>query len=169
MYMYYRSSAKQFFHAEATWVRVWKHCWLVPEGKQANLQYTLYIYIVWLMWYYWKVFINEHFWEDHELRSGVRKLINQYSGYLIIWIPIIPIFDYLSTWTSPCLRQQWEKDVPVTGVLPQEKAKLLYEQLFPDATMPFSASMRFRSQFTTSELAEQHLEHCSTLYYCVAN
>ena len=44
-------------------------------------------------------------------------------------------------------RQQREKDVPVTGVLLQEKAKLLYERLYPDATTPFSASTGFRSRF----------------------
>ena len=33
-----------------------------------------------------------------------------------------------------------------------------------DATMPFSASTRFRSQFTMSELAERSRECCSTLY-----
>ena len=44
-------------------------------------------------------------------------------------------------------RQQREKDVPVTSVLLQEKAKLLYERLYPDATTPFSASTGFRSRF----------------------
>ena len=43
----------------------------------------------------------------------------------------------------PCFWQQWEKDILVTRVLLQEKAKLLYEQLFPDATTPFSASTGF--------------------------
>ena len=67
-----------------------------------------------------------------------------HSGYPIIRIPIIQILNYPNAWMSPCFRQQWEKDVPVTGVLLQEKAKLLYERLFPDATTPFSASMGFR-------------------------
>ena len=34
-------------------------------------------------------------------------------------------------------RQQQEKDVLVAGVLLQEKAKLLYERLYPDCTTPF--------------------------------
>ena len=60
------------------------------------------------------------------------------------------------------------KDVLVTGVLLLEKAKLLYEQLFPDGTTPFSASTGFISQFTTSEQAERSHKRCSTLYYSVA-
>ena len=94
-----------------------------------------------------------------------------YSGYPIIRIPIIRFLDYPNAWTSPRFRQQREKDVRVTGVLLQEKAKLLYERLFPDATctMPFSASTGFKSQFTTSELAERSRKRCSTLYYSVAN
>ena len=43
--------------------------------------------------------------------------------------PIIQILRYPNAWTSL-----------VTGVLLQEKAKLLYEQLFPNATTSFSAS-----------------------------
>ena len=58
-----------------------------------------------------------------------------YSGY-----PIIRILDYPNAWMSPCFQQQREEDVPVTGVLLPEKANLLYELLFPDATTPFSAS-----------------------------
>ena len=92
-----------------------------------------------------------------------------YSRFPIIRIPIIRILDYPNSWASPCFRQQREKDVLVTGVLLQEKAKLLYERLFPDATTPFSASTGFRSRFTTSELAERSRERCSTLYYSVAN
>ena len=34
------------------------------------------------------------------------------------------------------------KDILVTGVLLQETAKLQYEQLFPDATTPFSSFTR---------------------------
>ena len=41
--------------------------------------------------------------------------------------------------------QQREKDVPVTGVLLQEKARLLYERLYSDTTTPFVASIGFRS------------------------
>ena len=61
------------------------------------------------------------------------------------------------------------KDVLVAGVLLQEKTTLLYERLFPDATMPFSSSTGFRSQFTTSQPAERSRERHSTLYYSVAN
>ena len=73
-----------------------------------------------------------------------------YSKFPIIWIPIICIpiiwiLNYPNTWTSPCFWQQWEKkNVVVTGGLLQEKAKLLYERLFPDG------------------------KHRSTLYYNVA-
>ena len=62
-----------------------------------------------------------------------------------------------------------EEDVLVTGVLLQKKAKLLYERLFPDATMTFSANTDFRSQFTMSELAERSRKCSNTLYYSVAN
>ena len=61
------------------------------------------------------------------------------------------------------------KDVVVTGVLLQEKGKPPYERLFPDATTSFSASTGLGSQFTMCDLAEQSCEHCSTLYYSVAN
>ena len=44
-------------------------------------------------------------------------------------------------------RKQREKDVPVTGVLLQEKAKLLYQRLYPNATTPFLASTGFRTRF----------------------
>ena len=44
-------------------------------------------------------------------------------------------------------RQQREKDVLVTGVLLQEKTKLLYQRLYPDATTPFSVRTGFRSRF----------------------
>ena len=50
-----------------------------------------------------------------------------YSGFPIIRTPIIRILDYPNAWTSPFFLQQREKDVPITGVLLQEKAKLLYE------------------------------------------
>ena len=73
--------------------------------------------------------------------TGHLMVTMQYSGFWIIRILIIRILDYPKAWTSPCFRQQREKDVLVTGVLLQEKANLLYERLFPDATTPFSASM----------------------------
>ena len=68
---------------------------------------------------------------------------------------------------SPCFRQQREKDVLVTGVLLQEKAKLLYERLFPDATTLFSASTGFRSRFTMSEQLSEAVNavvHCITMW-----
>ena len=74
-----------------------------------------------------------------------------------------------NAWMSPCFQQQWEKDVASIWVLLQEKAKLLYEWLFPDATMPLLAGTGFRSWFAMSELAERSHEHCSTLFYSVAN
>ena len=61
------------------------------------------------------------------------------------------------------------KDVLVTGVLLQEKAKVLYERLFPDATTHFLSSKGLWSQFTMSELAERSCARCSTLYYSVAH
>ena len=48
-----------------------------------------------------------------------------------------------------------EKDILVTGVLLQEKANVLYELLFPDATMPFLPVQDLDHDFTTSGLAEQ--------------
>ena len=92
-----------------------------------------------------------------------------YSKFKITRIPIIRILDYSKTWTSPCFHQQQEKDILVAGVLLQEKAKMMYERLFPHATAPFSASTGLRSQFTTSELAELIRERCSILYYSVTN
>ena len=88
----------------------------------------------------------------------------RYSKFLIIWIQIIQILDYSNAWMSPCFQRQQENDILVTQVLLQEKAKLLYEWLCPDATMPFSASTGFRSWFTTSELAEWSRKHCSTVW-----
>ena len=79
-------------------------------------------------------------------------------------ILIIQTLDYPNAWTSPCFRQQREKDFLVTGVLLPEKAKLLYEQVFPVATIPFSSSIGVRSRFTTSELAERSRKRYSTLY-----
>ena len=88
----------------------------------------------------------------------------RYSGFSIIRIRT------LGRWlTSPCFRQQWEKDVAVAGVLLQEKAKLLYERFFLNATTPFSSSTGLGSRFTTCELAERSREHCSTLNYSAAN
>ena len=72
----------------------------------------------------------------------------------IIRIPIIRILNYPNPWKSPCFRLQQEKDVPIIVLLLQEKAKLLYEPLFPDATTRFTASMGFTSRFTTSELGK---------------
>ena len=112
---------------------------------------------------------NLHTWIYAEFIFSSYLYVVYYSGFPIIRTPIIRILDYPYAWTSPCFRQQREKDVPVTGVLLQEKANLLYERLFPDATTPFSASTGFRSRFTTSELAERSRERCSTLYYSVAN
>ena len=45
-----------------------------------------------------------------------------------------------------------KKHILVTGVLLQEKAKVLYEQLFSNATMPFTASTEYRPQFIKSKL-----------------
>ena len=61
-----------------------------------------------------------------------------------------------------------KKMFAVTGVLLQEKAKLLYDRLFRMLQHLFSASVGFGSQFTKSKLAEQSLKCCSTLYYSVA-
>ena len=93
------------------------------------------------------------------------RICCMYSGFPIIRIPIVWTIDYPNTWTLPCSWQQREKDAPVTGVLLQEKAKLLYERLFPDATTPFSASTG--SRFTTSEITIYNVraswaKHCTT-------
>ena len=123
-----------------------------------------------LKWSPWLFFSSEVFFPSLTTMYGSSDSFHQeYSGFSIIRTPIIRTLNYPNAWTLPCFRQQREKDVPVTGVLLQEKAKLLYERLFPDATTPFSASMEFRSRFTTSELAERSHERCSTLYYSVAN
>ena len=45
------------------------------------------------------------------------------------------------------------------------ESKAAMRMTFPNPTTPFSSSTGFRSWFTTSELAEQSRERCSTLYY----
>ena len=50
------------------------------------------------------------------------------------------------------------KDAAVTAVLLQGKAKLLYEQLFPNATTPFSSCTGLGSQFTTSNICSTEPE-----------
>ena len=44
------------------------------------------------------------------------------------------------------------------------ESNLLYERLFPDATLPFAASTGLRSQFTMFMLTERSRECSSTLY-----
>ena len=53
----------------------------------------------------------------------------KYSGFSIIRTPIIRIRTFGRRLTSPCFQHQREKDIAVTGVLLQERAKLLYERL----------------------------------------
>ena len=94
--------------------------------------------------------------------------------FQVHWVLDYPNSDYPNSQLSELLDKASfsaaeAKDVPVTGVLLQEKAKLLYERLFPNATTHFSSSMGFRSGFITSEPAERSRECCSTLYYSVAN
>ena len=86
-----------------------------------------------------------------------------------------PNYPYPNTWTSSDVAMfsaAAGKDLAVTGVLLQKKVKLLYEGLFPNATMPFSSSKGLGSLFTTSELhvhvAERNRERCNTVYYSVA-
>jgi transposase-like protein len=45
-------------------------------------------------------------------------------------------------------RQQRERNVPVSGSLLQEKARILYEQLHPDFSKPFVASTGFQWRFS---------------------
>ena len=49
------------------------------------------------------------------------------------------------------------------------ESKAAVRMTLPNATTFFPCSTGFRSQFTTSELAERSREHCGTLYYCIAN
>ena len=108
----------------------------------------------------WKIVDTRLLNELHVYSANITNimLVYQYSGFLIIWTPIIRI-QILAHWlTSPCFRQQWKKDVAVTAVLLREKAKLLYERFLPNATMPFSSSTGLGSRFTTSELAEWNHE-----------
>ena len=51
----------------------------------------------------------------------------QYSGFSIIRTLIIRIRTFGCRVTSPCFWYQREKYIAVTGILLQEKAKLLYE------------------------------------------
>ena len=74
---------------------------------------------------------------------------NLYIRFSIIQTPIIRMLHYPNAPLYECLdvalfSAQWEKDVVVhvhvhvyTGVLLQEKSKLLYEKVFPDAAMLF--------------------------------
>ena len=62
------------------------------------------------------------------------------------------------------------KYVAVTGVLLQEKARLLYEQLSRMLQRFFQALLdKSCSQFTMSELAKRGRKRCRTLYYVVAS
>ena len=90
-----------------------------------------------------------------------------YSMFPIIQIPIIRVLDYPNAWMSPFFRPQREQGFLVTGVLLQQKAKLLHERLFLDSMTLFLASTGVRSQFTTSELALAHdqLNIALRLYY----
>ena len=77
-----------------------------------------------------------------------------YSWFSIIRTPIICIRTLGRRLTSPYFRHQREKDVAVTGVFLQEKVKLLYARLFPNAATLSPSSTGFRSRFTMSKLAE---------------
>ena len=44
-------------------------------------------------------------------------------------------------------RQQRENNIPVSGPFLQEKAKLLFDKLYPDSPKPFSASSGFQWRF----------------------
>ena len=71
------------------------------------------------------------------------------DNFELQWVPNYQNPDYLNSRLSESLDVAMfsaaaGKDVRLTGVLLQEKAKLLYERLFPDATTPFSASTGFR-------------------------
>ena len=57
------------------------------------------------------------------------------------------------------LRQQQEKNVPVSGSLLQEKAKVLFEQLYPDSTKPFNASTGFQWRFSKVTSIWMMLDH----------
>ena len=54
-----------------------------------------------------------------------------YSRFSIIQTLIIRIRTFGRQLMSSCFRYQWEKYAAVTGVLLQEKVKLLYKRLFP--------------------------------------
>ena len=41
-------------------------------------------------------------------------------------------------------RQQRELNIPISGALIQEKAKILFERLYPDSTQTFTASTGFQ-------------------------
>ena len=45
-------------------------------------------------------------------------------------------------------RQQRVKNIPVSGPFLQEKAKLLFDKLYPDSPKPFSASSGFQWRFS---------------------
>ena len=58
-----------------------------------------------------------------------KTFLRKYSGFSIIWTPIIRIRTFGRWLMSPCFRYQRKKYVAVTGVLLHEKTKLLYERL----------------------------------------
>ena len=102
-------------------------------------------------WYTCTVPYIVKFWWKGILRDYQVLLLQQLlTGVIFMDIHIWTLGCWL---TSPCFWQEREKDIAAIGVLLQEKAKLLYEQLFPNATTPFSSSTGFGSWFTTSELA----------------
>ena len=77
--------------------------------------------------------LNEFFaYYTHNGSDGLLnsiKYFNQYSGFSIIRTPIIRIWTFGRRLTSPFFQSKREKYVTVTGVLMQEKEKLLYERL----------------------------------------
>ena len=53
-------------------------------------------------------------------------------------------------------RQQREKKVPVSSPLLQEKAKLLFEQLYPDSRKTFSACKGFSGKLVSDMVSKTY-------------
>ena len=89
----------------------------------------------------------------------------RYSGFSIIQTGINRIRTLGCRLTSTCFQYQREKDVAVTGVLLQEKAKLLHEQLFQTLQHFFHAVL----DLVLAERSRKRCSTCTTLYYSAAN
>ena len=109
----------------------------------------------------------------HEVDSNELDTVHSQLSQLQ-WVPDYPNPDYSNSRLSERLdvtmfsaaAGKWR---PRHWSFATGECKPAVRTTFPRCYNAFSASMRFRSRFTMSELADWSRKHCSTLYYSVAN